>query len=217
MIYYVKYVKLVTITKYKIHSMKMLITGTLLTVSLLLFSGHLMGNDSDNDEQRESTEEKDDDSESDLDVGADPVEIDFRSEAEVAKKVLENLINSSMSTSEPPEKSVSVSPSMGGKSTEVKNASTSKSSKLLNVPVQNGGGLESKDATRSVTTNNETGKEDADLDRTVFISNLPFDVSAEEVKQRFSIFGEVQSCFPVLHQLTKYVCPFLYLVLCFLP
>ncbi|XP_020091972.1 RNA-binding protein 28 isoform X1 [Ananas comosus] len=165
--------------------------------------GHLMGNDSDNDEQRESTEEKDDDSESDLDVGADPVEIDFRSEAEVAKKVLENLINSSMSTSEPPEKSVSVSPSMGGKSTEVKNASTSKSSKLLNVPVQNGGGLESKDATRSVTTNNETGKEDADLDRTVFISNLPFDVSAEEVKQRFSIFGEVQSCFPVLHQLTK--------------
>ncbi|KAG9451084.1 hypothetical protein H6P81_011049 [Aristolochia fimbriata] len=42
-----------------------------------------------------------------------------------------------------------------------------------------------------------------DLDRTIFISNLPFDVNNDEVKQRFSLFGEVKSFLPVLHPVTK--------------
>ncbi|KAG6709435.1 hypothetical protein I3842_06G132300 [Carya illinoinensis] len=42
-----------------------------------------------------------------------------------------------------------------------------------------------------------------DLQRTIFINNLPFDLNNEEVKQRFSGFGEVQSFVPVLHQVTK--------------
>ena len=43
-----------------------------------------------------------------------------------------------------------------------------------------------------------------DLHRTIFISNLPFDIDKVEVKQLFSRFGEVQSFVPVLHQVTKY-------------
>ncbi|XP_043709342.1 RNA-binding protein 28 isoform X2 [Telopea speciosissima] len=41
------------------------------------------------------------------------------------------------------------------------------------------------------------------LQRTIFISNLPFDIDKEDVKQRFSVFGEVKSFVPVLHQITK--------------
>lgn len=42
-----------------------------------------------------------------------------------------------------------------------------------------------------------------DLLSTVFITNLPYDIDNEEVKQCFSAFVEVQSFFPVLHQVTK--------------
>lgn len=49
----------------------------------------------------------------------------------------------------------------------------------------------------------QTDEED-DLHRTIFISNLPFDINNEDVKQRFSTFGEIQSFFPVLHPVTKY-------------
>ncbi|RYR44270.1 hypothetical protein Ahy_A08g040627 isoform A [Arachis hypogaea] len=45
--------------------------------------------------------------------------------------------------------------------------------------------------------------EDVDLQRTVFINNLPFDCDNEEVKERFSGFGEVEYFVPVLHQVTK--------------
>ncbi|KAH7661916.1 nucleolar protein 4 [Dioscorea alata] len=46
-------------------------------------------------------------------------------------------------------------------------------------------------------------KKEGDLEKTIFISNLPFDIDNEEVKQRFSVFGEVRSFLPVLHHLTK--------------
>ncbi|KAL6124363.1 hypothetical protein ACLB2K_076876 [Fragaria x ananassa] len=46
-------------------------------------------------------------------------------------------------------------------------------------------------------------EEEDDLHRTIFISNLPFEITNEEVKQRFSAFGQVQSFVPVLHPLTK--------------
>ncbi|XVE93695.1 hypothetical protein REPUB_Repub01dG0216300 [Reevesia pubescens] len=42
-----------------------------------------------------------------------------------------------------------------------------------------------------------------ELQRTIFISNLPFDIDNEEVKERFSGFGEVQSFIPVIHPVTK--------------
>ncbi|THU63796.1 hypothetical protein C4D60_Mb01t19610 [Musa balbisiana] len=49
----------------------------------------------------------------------------------------------------------------------------------------------------------EVNLDGPDLDRTIFISNLPFEIDSEEVKERFSSFGKVQSFFPVLHKLTK--------------
>ncbi|KAK4340373.1 hypothetical protein RND71_041835 [Anisodus tanguticus] len=42
-----------------------------------------------------------------------------------------------------------------------------------------------------------------DLQGTIFISNLPFDVDYGEVKQRFSAFGEVEYFAPVLERVTK--------------
>eukprot|EP01018_Ginkgo_biloba_P026338 Gb_24677 [translate_table: standard] len=44
---------------------------------------------------------------------------------------------------------------------------------------------------------------DDSLQRTIFISNLPFDIDSEEVKTRFSLFGKIKSFHPVLHRVTK--------------
>lgn len=44
---------------------------------------------------------------------------------------------------------------------------------------------------------------DGDLDRTIFINNLPFDATKEEVIEKFSLFGKVESFLPVLHKVTK--------------
>ncbi|KAF6163052.1 hypothetical protein GIB67_001380 [Kingdonia uniflora] len=60
-----------------------------------------------------------------------------------------------------------------------------------------------EEASKAEQTSTEKIKEDENLQRTVFISNLPFELDNEEVKQRFSSFGEVQSFFPVLHPVTK--------------
>ena len=63
---------------------------------------------------------------------------------------------------------------------------------------------EISDKSKASTVKQTDDKED--LHTTLFISNLPFDVDKEEVKERFSAFGAVQSFFPVLHPVTKYVC-----------
>ncbi|XP_026421290.1 uncharacterized protein LOC113317396 isoform X3 [Papaver somniferum] len=46
-------------------------------------------------------------------------------------------------------------------------------------------------------------KEQSNLQRTVFIDNLPFRTDNEEVRKQFSDFGEVLSYFPVLHEVTR--------------
>ncbi|CAN6483513.1 unnamed protein product [Victoria cruziana] len=46
-------------------------------------------------------------------------------------------------------------------------------------------------------------EQDNDLERTIFIANLPFNAEEQEVKQCFTAFGEVQTYLPVLHQITK--------------
>lgn len=53
-----------------------------------------------------------------------------------------------------------------------------------------------------------------DLQGTVFISNLPFDVDYGEVKQRFSAFGEVEYFAPVLEQVTKYELYYVFTLCC---
>ncbi|CAM0876937.1 unnamed protein product [Alopecurus aequalis] len=162
----------------------------------------------------------------DSDDGDDPEtsnglpEDDFKSEAEISRKVLENLIKSSekpepsgvevsdidtdseaesdTSEEKKPHSPVAVKLAESKHVTEAE--STIPPSKPATVmPV------ESKHVSEAEVTVPalKPKKEDAGLDRTIFISNLPFDIKNEEVTERFSVFGKVQSFFPVLHKLTK--------------
>ena len=147
---------------------------------------------------------------------------DFKSEADISRKVLANLIKSSEKSErssvesydidtdsetekDTPKKKQPQSPA-AAKLAEPKDVTKAESiipaSKPASVML-----AESKHVaeTESNVPSLKPKKEDAGLDRTIFISNLPFDISNEEVTERFSVFGKVQSFFPVLHKLTKYV------------
>lgn len=66
--------------------------------------------------------------------------------------------------------------------------------------------LDSKDAmSKSGNKPTQRPKEENDLSQKIFIRNLPFDMSTEEVKQKFSLFGEVVSLDLVLHPVTRYI------------
>ncbi|XP_051177679.1 uncharacterized protein [Lolium perenne] len=147
-------------------------------------------------------------------------EDDFKREADISRKVLENLIKStekaepsavevsdidtdSEAESDTSEKKRPHSPA-AVKSAESKHVteaeSTIPSSKPLTVKL-----VESEHVSEAEDTvpASKPKKEDSGLDRTIFISNLPFGINNEEVTQRFSVFGKVQSFVPVLHKLTK--------------
>ncbi|KAG9130427.1 hypothetical protein Leryth_004369 [Lithospermum erythrorhizon] len=123
----------------------------------------------------------------------DMIEADFNDEADVARKVLENIISTS-------SKEVLASPldnvSVPDGSKDAENISTTSKSSAMTLP--DGAGLDS-----AVSKSIKPKETEEDLHRTVFVSNLPFDIEKEEVKQRFSAFGELQSFIPVLHQVTK--------------
>lgn len=165
--------------------------------------------DSSSDDLEEDNDDDDDDRE---DVAPDnsdsfekedmPAEVDFDAEADVAKKVLKNLISSS---------SKGTIPSDVNDSTLPKGKKKPNSDENVDVPNEKSS---EQDTSSGITLPESSGKNSSsdiqkregedDLQRTVFISNLPFDVDNEEVKQRFSAFGEVKSFVPVLHQVTKY-------------
>lgn len=134
-----------------------------------------------------------------IENGVLPTEIDFGSEAEVTRKVLDNLIKSSAIE---PHTSHEGNSETAENIDELQDTHEFETKKLL-VPGKRSGKTESKDAKRLEDTAQELNRGDNDLDRTIFISNLPFDIDNEEVKQRFSVFGDVQSFLPVLHQVTK--------------
>ncbi|XP_022953093.1 RNA-binding protein 28 [Cucurbita moschata] len=121
-------------------------------------------------------------------------EIDFEGEAEISRKVLENLIASSAKEALPslidgnPPSNVNKEPVFD----------SSKKSSDMSDKVSNGPEKLSESKTSILKPVDEE-----DLKRTVYIGNLPFDINNEEVKQRFSGFGEVLSFVPVLHQVTK--------------
>ncbi|KAJ8438859.1 hypothetical protein Cgig2_007704 [Carnegiea gigantea] len=119
-----------------------------------------------------------------------PAVDNFDEEVEIARKVLLNVITSSK---EAPSLTNGANLSRAGsdKAANFSQKQTDESGKLATH-------TESK-STESISKNAED-----DLTKTIFISNLPFDLDNEEVKQRFSSFGEVQSFFPVLHPVTKY-------------
>ncbi|KAM0891314.1 hypothetical protein ACQ4PT_026489 [Festuca glaucescens] len=147
-------------------------------------------------------------------------EDDFKREADISRKVLENLIKStekpepsavevsdidtdSEAESDTSEKKRPHSPAAvkWAESKHVTEAeSTIPSPKPETVIL-----VESEHVSEAEDTvpASRPKKEDSGLDRTIFISNLPFGINNEEVTQRFSVFGKVQSFVPVLHKLTK--------------
>ncbi|KAM3695390.1 hypothetical protein ACJW31_07G127900 [Castanea mollissima] len=130
-----------------------------------------------------------------------PVEIDFNKEADIARKVLNNLITPSVKGTLPSP----VDDSMLPKGNEELNSdeTVGAENNLLNESGKVSGVTEPGNSSKSVASNLKQTEGEEDLQRTIFINNLPFDINNEEVKQRFSGFGEVQSFFPVLHQVTK--------------
>ncbi|KAM7263962.1 hypothetical protein ACFE04_001645 [Oxalis oulophora] len=145
----------------------------------------------EDDENTSAKTEQSDDASSDKE---DLTEIDLQKEADISRKILDNLIKSSSKNTvdsvsskaneeQNPDEKIDICPKVPSKEESIvlKNESDTKSKPAK--PKQSDG--------------------EDDVLRTIFISNLPFDVEYEEVKQRFSVFGEVQSFFPVLHPVTK--------------
>ncbi|KAK1682389.1 hypothetical protein QYE76_043237 [Lolium multiflorum] len=147
-------------------------------------------------------------------------EDDFKREADISRKVLENLIKS---TEKPEPSAVEVSDIDTDSEAEsdtsekkrphspaaVKWAEsehvTEAESTIPSPKPETAMLVESEHVSEAEDTvpASKPKKEDSGLDRTIFISNLPFDINNEEVTQRFSVFGKVQSFVPVLHKLTK--------------
>ncbi|CAF2276029.1 unnamed protein product [Brassica napus] len=143
------------------------------------------GDDIDDEEEEDSSNKP---SESDA-VEKDAVtEANFEEEADVTRKVLKNFLASSK---------VNIASNDGETEESDKNKLEESSAK----PVVESPGVSETLKTKEVAPK-ET-QEDDDFKRTVFISNIPFDVSKEEVTQRFAVFGQVESLFLVLHPVTK--------------
>ncbi|KAG8473677.1 hypothetical protein CXB51_035518 [Gossypium anomalum] len=121
--------------------------------------------------------------------------VDFDKEVNIARKVLNNLVNSSSKDS----------PSLQDNGVLPKSEDNTNVDETINVqnklPVESAIGSDVIKPEKSGTNKQIDSEEE--LQRTVFISNLPFDIDNKEVKERFSRFGEVQSFIPVLHPVTK--------------
>lgn len=129
-------------------------------------------------------------------------QVDFDEEADIAKKVLKNLLTSSSKGTLPSDDDSALTKGNTevnmNESVAVPNELTYESAKASDVS-------RPENSDKSKASDPKQTDEKEDLHRTIFISNLPFDIDREEVKQRFSTFGTVQSFVPVLHQVTKYV------------
>lgn len=154
--------------------------------------------DGDNDEREnqpldEDSVEKEEDEDS---------RTDFEAEADITRRVLHNLMNSSSKDSAPTDTDVPVPP-MGNKKPNSDETFTETINKSNEKGILSGNTLPGDSHNTNSADMKKKEGDDEDLHKTVFISNLPFDVESGEVKQRFSVFGEVKSFFPVLHQVTK--------------
>lgn len=145
------------------------------------------GDDTDDEEEDGSNKP----SESDALGKSAETDVNFEEEADVARKVLKNLLGSSK---------VAIA-SHGG---ETKESDISIPEDSSTKPVVESSGVSEplKPSKTKEAAPKETQEND-DFKRTVFISNIPFDVSKEEVTQRFAAFGHVESLFLVLHPVTK--------------
>nr|KYP69026.1 RNA-binding protein 28 [Cajanus cajan] len=125
-------------------------------------------------------------------------EDNFDMEADIARKVLNNLITSSSKGTSVNNDSVLSKENNEPRSDEIGEDAEGKAS---NESEKVSGFSKPEVSGRNYESNPKETEDD--LQRTVFISNLPFECDNEEVKQRFSGFGEVEYFVPVLHQVTK--------------
>ncbi|XAR59587.1 hypothetical protein NMG60_11015474 [Bertholletia excelsa] len=157
--------------------------------------------DSGADNVEESQQPDKDDSSDDLDMvekEESPTKFDFDGEVDVARKVLQNLISSStegIPTSHEGDSDIS----KGNKDEESNDASNKPSDGSTNVLAI----TKASNTEKMKPKNPKLEETKDDMQRTIFITNIPFDTDNEEVRQRFSGFGEVQSFVPVLHPITK--------------
>jgi nucleolar protein 4 len=154
----------------------------------------------DDVEHSDKQSDHEDDSDVDSVVEEDvPSEDDFDKEADIARKVLNNLITSSSAKDVSANNDSTCSEeNKEPKSNETVKGADSKASKESDKV----SAISKPETSSRLSKPKET---EDDLQRTVFISNIPFECDTEEVKQRFSAFGVVEYFAPVLHQLTKYV------------
>ncbi|KAL0412466.1 UNVERIFIED_CONTAM: RNA-binding protein 28 [Sesamum radiatum] len=145
-------------------------------------------------QEAHNSDDTTDESESDsVNENESKPEVDFEEEAEIARNVLKKFISS-------PSGNVSGSDVLPTGNIDDEAAPVEKKSD--DAFGTHGAAIVSDTGGNQKNIKSHQGEED-ELQRTIFISNLPFDVTSEEVKQRFSAFGEVQSFVPVLHQVTK--------------
>ncbi|OMO75597.1 hypothetical protein COLO4_26001 [Corchorus olitorius] len=128
-----------------------------------------------------------------------PAAVDIDKEVDIARKVLNTLMTSSSKDS-PPLPDDTIPPKIDDK---LNDETINLQNKL---PIESATGSDMskpEKPSKDKQTNAERTDGEDDLKRTIFINNLPFDIDNQEVKERFSGFGEVQSFLPVLHPVTK--------------
>lgn len=144
-----------------------------------------------------------DEVESDLLEEDNQTEVNFDEEADIAKKILQNFISP---TSIGPATSTNDTSRPKKKEKEVETIlplDASTPNKALDDILGKG---------KEIKAMQNDGADD--LQGTIFISNLPFDVDYGEVKQRFSAFGEVEYFAPVLEQVTEYELYYVFTLCC---
>ncbi|XP_058748117.1 uncharacterized protein LOC131620942 isoform X2 [Vicia villosa] len=152
----------------------------------------------DDVEGSDTKSDQGDDSDNDGAVEEDvPSEDDFDKEADTARKILNNLITSSSVR----DASVNTDSVCSEENKEPKPEETVKDADSKASKEADKVSATSKPETSSRLSNPKETEDD--LQRTIFINNLPFECDTEEVKQRFSAFGVVEYFAPVLHPLTK--------------
>ncbi|CAA2976679.1 RNA-binding 28, partial [Olea europaea subsp. europaea] len=129
-----------------------------------------------------------------VEVDDSTYEVDFDVEAEVARNVLKRFISSS-------SRNAATSGNDDPESSEGKKGNEIFQLQDKSVDASSSHAVEQVNALGSEQICPAEAEDE--LLSNVFITNLPYDIDNEEVKQRFSAFVEVQSFFPVLHQVTK--------------
>ncbi|KAL4317932.1 hypothetical protein GQ457_18G017280 [Hibiscus cannabinus] len=169
--------------------------------------GQLNKRDEESDTDSSSIDMEDEGGENDSDDGIasndlnmsemenTPIEVDFDKEVDIARKVLNNLVTPSSKDSLP----------LQGDAVLPNGEDKMNVDETINVqdklPIESA--IESDVIKPEKSDKNKEMDGEEELQRTIFVSNLPFDIDKKDVKERFSAFGEMQSFIPVLHPITK--------------